>query len=151
MKTKKISYRIRMCFLHTGIIWIKNSGLFWFCPPEPKNVTTKSLDGIRILFLFFEMCLKGNFRRFPLNTGWHFMPHFMHPYCAANYLAEFFNCWNNTIMGRLRQFCYKNMCPEESAARSQQVWLLEKLLFNIELLVFLHSLYSFVMASNDLH
>ncbi len=28
--------------------------------------------------------------------------------CMSQYLAELFNCWNNTIMGRLKEFGYKN-------------------------------------------
>ncbi len=31
------------------------------------------------------------------------------PYCASTYLVSFLNCWNNTIMGRLKEFGYKNM------------------------------------------
>ncbi len=31
------------------------------------------------------------------------------PYCASKYLAKFLSRWNNTIMGRLKEFDYKNM------------------------------------------
>ncbi len=29
--------------------------------------------------------------------------------CASKYLARFLSCWNNTIMGRLKELGYKNM------------------------------------------
>ncbi len=31
------------------------------------------------------------------------------PYWASKYLAYFLNCWNNTIIGRFKEFGYKNM------------------------------------------
>ncbi len=31
------------------------------------------------------------------------------PYSSSKYLAKFLNCWNNTIIGRLKEFGYKNM------------------------------------------
>ncbi len=31
------------------------------------------------------------------------------PYCTSNYVALFINCWNNTSVGRLNNFGYRNM------------------------------------------
>ncbi len=32
------------------------------------------------------------------------------PYNMADHLAKLLSCWNNTIMVRLKEFGYKNMC-----------------------------------------